>query len=193
MIVEQDIKEAFWQLLEEKPYNKISVNDIVHRCGIHRNTFYYHFENIPDLIRKMSLDWIDEIVKENTDTAARLMPYYAPLIPRALKHKKKIMNIYRAVDHDIATDFIRKMADYAAGRYFEGSHFDPPLNDEDLRLMRHYGRNLFTGVLIDWLDADMNFDLMQLINRSQQLLFGGKEEKPLYYPVLSDEAEESIT
>ena len=37
------IIKAFGQLLEEKPMNKITVKDIVERCGINRNTFYYHF------------------------------------------------------------------------------------------------------------------------------------------------------
>ena len=42
---ENAIKDAFWQLLEEKPYNKITVKDIVERCQVNRNTFYYHFHD----------------------------------------------------------------------------------------------------------------------------------------------------
>lgn len=44
------IIDAFWLLLEEKPYNKITVKDIVERCQINRNTFYYHFHDIPELL-----------------------------------------------------------------------------------------------------------------------------------------------
>ena len=33
---ENAIKDAFWQLLEEKPYNKITVKDIVERCQENR-------------------------------------------------------------------------------------------------------------------------------------------------------------
>lgn len=44
------IIDAFWQLLAEKPYNKITVKDIVDRCQINRNTFYYHFHDIPELL-----------------------------------------------------------------------------------------------------------------------------------------------
>ena len=31
------IVDTFWQLLEEKPYNKITVQDIVDRCHVNRN------------------------------------------------------------------------------------------------------------------------------------------------------------
>ena len=45
----QAIKAAFLELLDEKPLNKISVRDIVERCGINRNSFYYHYASLPEL------------------------------------------------------------------------------------------------------------------------------------------------
>ena len=47
------IIEAFAQLLEERPINKITVKDIVNRCDINRNTFYYHLPDIPSLLVEM--------------------------------------------------------------------------------------------------------------------------------------------
>ena len=44
---------AFSQLLEERPLNKITVKDIVDRCDINRNTFYYHFQDLYAVI-----EWI---------------------------------------------------------------------------------------------------------------------------------------
>ena len=40
------LTDTFWELLEEKAYSKITVNDIVSRCDVNRNTFYYHFQDI---------------------------------------------------------------------------------------------------------------------------------------------------
>ena len=40
------IIDAFWQLLEEKNFNKITVQNIVERCALNRNTFYYHFQDM---------------------------------------------------------------------------------------------------------------------------------------------------
>ena len=44
------IEESFIRLLNERPLDKITIKDIVDDCGISRNTFYYHFQDIPDLI-----------------------------------------------------------------------------------------------------------------------------------------------
>ena len=46
------IAYAFKELLLEKPISKITVQDISERCEINRQTFYYHFDNIYDLMSK---------------------------------------------------------------------------------------------------------------------------------------------
>ena len=40
------IKKAFLELLEEMPYSQITVKKLVEKCGINRNSFYYH-SNFP--------------------------------------------------------------------------------------------------------------------------------------------------
>lgn len=54
------ISDAFWQLLEEKPYNKITVQNIVECCQVNRNTFYYHFQDIPALTEYSIQEWTEE-------------------------------------------------------------------------------------------------------------------------------------
>ena len=57
------IKASFLKLLNEKPLNKISVKDIVEDCGINRNSFYYHFQDIPALLEEMIREKAAEIIK----------------------------------------------------------------------------------------------------------------------------------
>ena len=45
-LTEKAIKEAFGSLLDEKPFDRITVKDISSRAGINRQTFYYHFTDI---------------------------------------------------------------------------------------------------------------------------------------------------
>ena len=39
------------ELLAEKPFDKITVSELTKRCGVNRQTFYYHFETIIDLYK----------------------------------------------------------------------------------------------------------------------------------------------
>ena len=39
------------ELMAEKPFEKITVSELTKRAGVNRQTFYYHFETIVDLLR----------------------------------------------------------------------------------------------------------------------------------------------
>ena len=46
----QSIIDCTIALAETKPLRKITVGEIVKQCGITRNTFYYHFHDIYDVL-----------------------------------------------------------------------------------------------------------------------------------------------
>ena len=42
--------QALKKLVNYKTFSKITVGDIITECGLNRNSFYYHFENMFDLL-----------------------------------------------------------------------------------------------------------------------------------------------
>lgn len=56
---EKAIIQIFEKMLEEMPFEKITVTALVKRCEISSNTFYYHFKDIYDILEK----WL--MVKRN--------------------------------------------------------------------------------------------------------------------------------
>lgn len=81
------IKETFWEILEEKPYNKITVQDIVNRCQVNRNTFYYHFQDIPTLMIDSIEDWMADVIQKygTLESPADCLTYMAQ---ECMKRKK---------------------------------------------------------------------------------------------------------
>ena len=61
------IKATFISLLNKKPLNKITVKEIVEECGINRNSFYYHFDDIPSLLEEILVEEADRFVATETD------------------------------------------------------------------------------------------------------------------------------
>ena len=43
------MQNAFWELLEEKPYARITVSDVTRVSKLNRTAFYYHYTNITEL------------------------------------------------------------------------------------------------------------------------------------------------
>ena len=49
------LAQALRQMMTVKPIDKVTVKDIVEICGVNRQTFYYHFDDVDDL-----LEWVFE-------------------------------------------------------------------------------------------------------------------------------------
>ena len=43
------MESAFWGLLADREYRRITVTDIVRTADVNRNSFYYHFSGLPEL------------------------------------------------------------------------------------------------------------------------------------------------
>jgi len=44
------LSQALKKRMETKPFSKITIKEIILDCGINRNTFYYHFQDMRDLL-----------------------------------------------------------------------------------------------------------------------------------------------
>lgn len=63
-ITKRKIAAALKELMQTTPFEKITVSDISNKCEMHRQTFYYHFQDKYEL-----LDWLlyNEIISKLVD------------------------------------------------------------------------------------------------------------------------------
>ncbi|MCQ2211949.1 MAG: TetR family transcriptional regulator, partial [Paludibacteraceae bacterium] len=88
------IAYAFKELLAEKPYNKITINDIAQKCDINRQTFYYHFHDIIELIEWICETEGESALKKNT-TYATWQEGFLGIFEILRQDKVFVTNIYR--------------------------------------------------------------------------------------------------
>lgn len=48
--IREDILDTLNRLLDEKSPSKITISDVAERCGVSRQTIYYHFSNLDELL-----------------------------------------------------------------------------------------------------------------------------------------------
>lgn len=68
------LAQTMKRILSQRPLSKISVADLVEECGLHRNSFYYHFRDKYDLVNWIFQTEFDvEIASEKIDDPWRLL------------------------------------------------------------------------------------------------------------------------
>lgn len=75
------LAEALKRAMERKKLSKITVSELIAACNINRKTFYYHFQNVYDLLRWMLEQEAIEVVKNfdlvvDTEEALRFVMNY---------------------------------------------------------------------------------------------------------------------
>lgn len=56
MLIEAKFRYAIKEMMLSKPLEEINVTTLCQKCGCHRQTFYYHYQDIYDLLGSVFLD-----------------------------------------------------------------------------------------------------------------------------------------
>ena len=106
----QAIVDTFIKLLNEKPLSKITVTEIIETCGISRNTFYYHFEDIYGLINYLFQKEIEKI-QQITDVSDTLSEECSLVLDVLISNKTALKHIYDSAEKHQLENYIFQALD----------------------------------------------------------------------------------
>lgn len=173
----QLISEVFWQLLEEMPYSKITVKTIVNRCQLNRNTFYYHFQDIPALAEATMQAWVESIVEQHFSFGSP-MDCLLPLVEGCVARKKAILHIYRSVQREEFVRHLDGVVDHAVNTYAQGVKTILGGDPDTLPVLCRFYKCAGMGLILDWLDQDMRYDMPKFLE-TICMLFQGTSHRAL--------------
>ena len=165
------IARAAKTLLMEKGAKKLTVKDIVEECGITRQTFYYHFEDIPALFR-----WVLEQDTERTlletktlsSGESRLRCLFAMVINAMPYVKKGLASNYREDLERLLAEYMqrlfRRICD-EEGLYQNCTRFEAEL------ILRYHSQAVM-GLLWNWTETDTK-NLDQIVHTVFRLMTDG--------------------
>ena len=103
------IKASFIKLLRQKPLSKITVKEIVESCGINRNSFYYHYNDIPNLLEEIINEKTDEIIREGQN--GDFCDWMTAAIRVALENRSAVLNIFNYADRRMFERSLNRIAE----------------------------------------------------------------------------------
>lgn len=161
---EKAIIDAFWQLLEEKPYNKITVQNIVERCQVNRNTFYYHFQDIPTLAERSIQDWTESVIEKNFRLGSP-ENCIIPITQEMISRKTAIIHLFHSGNRESFMRYLNEISQNFVQFYIDNVTKDVDISAEDKETLAWYYKCTFVGIIIDWLDSKASYDLTAFCER----------------------------
>ena len=170
------IKDAFWEFLEEKPYNKITVRDIVNRCCVNRNTFYYYFQDIPTLMVDSIEEWMDEVIRKY-GTITSPVDCLTYMAEECMKRKKAFLNLFHSAQKDAFLYDLNRMGYDIINAYVDkiGENREI-LKEEKESFIRCY-KCVFVGSILGWLEEDASYDLSTFYEELCKIFSGSGLDK----------------
>lgn len=144
------IQESFRGLLQKKSLDKITVRDIVEDCGLTRNTFYYHYEDIYDLFDDY-LDTQMQKVLQNFPSDGSWEDALLQLLLGIFDNPRTGRHIFFSKKHDTLRQYLNKLLSAVLERYVRENEVGLSVSADDLRLICDTCCFALYGLLEQWL------------------------------------------
>lgn len=161
-LTKKAIINAFITLADKQPIEKISVKQITDLCGINRNTFYYHYEDIYALVRDIvhtksvklfDLDFKSVSWKDGWIRAAEYI----------YKNRRFVRNIYDCVGRDVFEEYMLSITDGAIRRSLNIDGASDGLSQKEKEALFYLAKKNFAMIAIDWIKGDMRDDPVKIV------------------------------
>lgn len=158
------IRDAFIQLLNDRPLSQITVKDIVETCGVNRNTFYYYYQDIPHLLQTTVNEESERIIRDNP-TIGSIEECLNAAIAFALENRKAALHIFRSVNRDIFEQHLWQICRHVITVYYNEILEGRNISDEDRSLLIENAMYSCFGFIIAWMERGMTGDIQARFQR----------------------------
>jgi len=156
----REIKNSFIKLLTERPISQITVKDIVEDCGVNRNSFYYHFQDIPSLLEEIIVEMTAKVI-ENLPEESTFEEKVTAALQEINLNKRMIYHIYGSSNREFYEKQLMKICDHVTRTYIRSREYSERVDSKDLEFVISYLKCELFGQLIDWLNHDMSYDIVE--------------------------------
>ena len=174
LFTERAIQESFIRLLNERPLDKITIKDIAEDCGINRNTFYYHYEDLHALLVHILNAESQRVLAGHIDMES-WEDGFISAAQFALENKRLVYHIYNSVRREEVERYLNNIAAGVMRQYVNTVSEHIAVREEDKELIVNFYRAALVGMIVDWLNAGMKYDPVELIRRTGVMLRGNIE------------------
>ena len=148
------LADALKKMMAIKPIDRITVNDLVETCGVSRQTFYYHFDDVYDL-----LEWVfeedananlpSEVIYDNWQSDVLMWFQYLA------ENSTFALNVYNSNSRLYMLRYIKGRMRNCIRSFSEIVAENREIDRQDFEFIVEFYSNLVVGFISQWMDMGM--------------------------------------
>lgn len=154
-LTQKALAESLKKLLNRKTLNKITVSDITNDCGVNRQTFYYHFHDVYELVDWIFAEEMKRYAQEGftpdnwRDVMTRLMDNF-------LEERHFIINVYNSLNRKELEKYMRVFVKPAVTDIVNEIARNYDVHTEDIDFLTSTLTASLTGIVAEWIGGGMD-------------------------------------
>lgn len=156
------ILKVFGDLAASRPVDKITVKDITDQCGISRNTFYYHYHDIYQVLKAYVQYSAEHVIGlmaeekwENGEAALKGIRYLEA-------NRELLCNLYRSAANEEVRNCLQSASQIIFDRLIESVSQGMEVQAEDKKVLSAVCQYTVQGIMTSWLeDGTLNGETLE--------------------------------
>lgn len=170
-VTKRALENALKHFLSQKPLNKVTISDLTEYCGISRMTFYYHFDDIYDLVtwcceENIRRAWEGKNLRDTWQDG------FCSIFEMALRDRDFLLNVYRVIGRDQAQKYIMPYIQQVITQIVDTESAPDTVSPADRQFVADCYNYIFSGILLDWVQGGMREEPERIVERTDTLLRG---------------------
>lgn len=173
-LTKKALAEALKQSIQEKDLSDITISELTTMCDLKRQTFYYHFTDIYDLLKWLYTNEVIEEIKSDS-TISSWQKCYSYIFNYIKNNKRLIIGTYNSIAREYFHNFLYLQTNEFVSKVIEEKSRLQNISSSNKAFLTNYYKNVLIGFIKDWIEDGMKEEPTILIAKIDSILEGSIE------------------
>lgn len=168
-LTQRAMAESLKKLLSQKTLDKITVKEITDDCGVKRQTFYYHFKDIYDLLEWTFIQEGEQFIDRDR-ICETWQDVYLEVFRYIEKNRNFTINAYNSVGREHLERYLYQIVYDLIDRFIRQMDRGGKISRDDRDFICDFYKFGLVGIILEWLGRGMKENPQVITGKLTRLL-----------------------
>jgi len=160
--------QTFEDMLEATPFDKITVSALIKTCGLSKNTFYYHYQDIYELLDVWLYEKFGKYAASDSDWKGNV----TSILYACKEHPRVVYNVFHSLSRDNLERYVFTLTNDSFFRYVKDAAEGYEVSEDRIADIADFCRYSFFGFFLKFLWNRMEDDIDESVAKLSDLFSG---------------------